>query len=333
MFGPAIMVSPVTEYMYHRPPEQTIPITPDVFRTKDGKPGLTARYYCDVDFKNLCHEAIEPGVNINWYTGWPAFVADPKFSIRWEGKLIPAIGGKYRFNLKSFGPRRLYLDGQEVAHSYDSMESHTVPVDLVAGKEYDFKFETSNDVLGAFRSQVYWKTPEILAREAEPTPAREKTRNIYLPAGTRWIDFWTGDALAGGVSVAADAPIDKIPLMVRAGSIVPMGPFIQYAAEKPDAPIELRIYPGADGSFTLYEDENDNYNYEKGVYSTIEFSWDDARHQLTIDSRKGSFPGMVKTRTFDVVVVRKGHGTGVEAAGPDKTISYRGERQTIPITF
>jgi alpha-D-xyloside xylohydrolase len=333
MFGPAIMVSPVTEYMYHRPPEQTIPITPDVFRTKDGKPGLTARYYCDVDFKTLCHEAIEPGVNINWYTGWPAFVADPKFSIRWEGKLIPTVGGKYRFNLKSFGPRRVYLDGKEVAHSYDSMESHTVPVDLVAGREYDFKFETSNDVLGAFRAQVYWKTPEILAREAEPTPAREKSRNVYLPAGTRWMDFWTGDVLAGGASVAADAPIDKIPLMVRAGSIVPMGPFVQYAAEKPDAPIELRIYPGVDGSFTLYEDENDNYNYEKGIYSTIEFSWDDARHQLTIDARKGSFPGMVKTRTFNVVVVRNGHGTGVEVAVPDKTVSYQGERQVVPITF
>jgi len=333
MFGPAIMVSPVTEYMYHRPPEQTIPITPEVFRTKDGKPGLTARYFCDVDFKTLCHEAIEPGVNINWYTGWPAFVAAPKFSIRWEGKLIPAVGGKYSFNLKSFGSRRVYLDGKEVAHSYDSMESHTVPVDLVAGKEYDFKFETSNDALGAFRAQVYWKTPEILAREAEPTPAREKTRNVYLPAGVRWIDFWTGDALKGGASVTADAPIDKIPLIVRAGSIIPMGPFVQYAAEKPDAPIELRIYPGADGRFTLYEDENDNYNYERGVYSTIDFSWDDARHQLTIDARKGSFPGMVKTRTFDVVVVRKGHGTGVEVAAPDKTISYQGERQTVVIAF
>jgi alpha-D-xyloside xylohydrolase len=227
----------------------------------------------------------------------------------------------------------LYLDGKEVAHSYDSMESHTVLVDLVAGKEYDFKFETSNETLGAFRSQVYWKTPEILAREAAPTPAREKTRNVYLPAGTRWIDFWTGDALAGGVSVVADAPIDKIPLLVRAGSIVPMGPFVQYAAEKPDAPIELRIYAGADGGFTLYEDENDNYDYEKGVYSTIDFSWDDARHQLTIDSRKGSFPGMVKARTFDVVVVRKGHGTGVEVAAPDKTISYQGERQTVPIAY
>jgi len=99
--------------------------------------------------------------------------------------------------------------------------------------------------------------------------------------------------------------------MVKAGSIVPMGPFVQYSNEKPADPIELRIYPGADGSFTLYEDENDNYNYEKGVYATIGFHWDDAKRQLTVDARKGTFPGMLQARTFHVVVVGKGHGAGV----------------------
>jgi alpha-D-xyloside xylohydrolase len=334
MFGPAIMVSPVTEYMYHRPPEQTIPIPPEVFRTKGGKPGLTARYYCDADFKKLCHEAVEPDINLYWYTGWPSFITDPRFSMRWEGKLIPAETGKYRFNLKSFGPRRVYLDGKEIAHNYDSMESHTVPVELVAGKEYDFAFETSNAVLGAFRAQMFWKTPDIFAREARPAESRQKTRTVYLPAGNQWIDFWTGEALAGGKSVVADAPIDKIPLMVRSGSIIPMGPFVQYSTEKPAGPIELRIYPGANGSFTLYEDENDNYNYEKGVYSTIAFNWDDAQRQLRIDARKGSFPGMLQARTFHVVIVRKGHGTGVEVTDtPDKVISYHGEQQTVPIRF
>jgi alpha-D-xyloside xylohydrolase len=334
MFGPAIMVSPVTEYMYHRPPENTILITPEHFRTKDGKPGLTARYYCDADFKTLCHEAVEPDINLFWYTGWPSFITGPKFSMRWEGKLIPTETGKYRFNMKSFGPRRVYLDGKEVAHNYDSMESHTVPVELHAGKEYDFAFETSNAVLGAFRAQMYWKTPEIFAREERPAQPRQKTRTVYLPSGTQWIDFWTGEVLSGGRSVVADAPIDKIPLMVRSGSIIPMGPSVQYSTERPADPIELRIYPGAKGSFTLYEDENDNYDYEKGVYSTIEFSWDDARRQLRIDARTGSFPGMLKARTFHVVIVRKGHGTGVEVTdNPDKVISYQGEQQTVALTF
>ena len=120
--------------------------------------------------------------------------------------------------------------------------------------------------------------------------------------------------------------------MIKAGSIVPMGPFLQYSTEKPADPIELRIYPGADGSFTLYEDENDNYDYEKGVYSTIDFHWDDTRHQLTIDDRKGEFPGMLKTRSFQVVVVGKSHGTGVEVTkDPDKAISYIGGRQIVQL--
>ena len=331
MFGPAIMVSPVTEYMYHRPPEDSILITPEHFKTKDGQPGLTAKYYCDDEFKKLCHEAVEPNINVYWYTGWPSFITGPKFSMRWEGKLIPAQTGKYRFHMKSFGPRREYLDGKELPHNYDSVESYTIPVELQAGKEYDFAFETSNAVLGAFRAQMFWKTPEIHDREATFEP-RQKTRTVYLPAGNQWFDFWTGESLPGGQSVLADAPIDKIPLMVKAGSILPMGPFVQYSTEKPADPIELRIYPGADGNFTLYEDENDNYNYEKGVYSTIDFHWEDAKRQLKIDARKGTFPGMLNTRTFQLVLVRKGAGTGVEPTDkPDKVISYQGEQQIVSL--
>jgi alpha-D-xyloside xylohydrolase len=92
----------------------------------------------------------------------------------------------------------------------------------------------------------------------------------------------------------------------------------------------LRIYPGADGTFTLYEDENDNYDYEKGVYATIAFHWDDAKRQVTIDDRKGSFPGMLNERTFNIVLVGKDHGTGVEITDhPDKTVRYQGDRQII----
>ena len=331
MFGPAIMVSPVTQYMYHRPPEDSIPIAPENFRTKDGKPGLNAKYFCDDEFKKLCHEAVEPNINVYWYTGWPSFITGPKFSMHWEGKLIPPQSGIYRFHMKSFGPRRIFLDGKELPHNYDSVESYTVPVELQAGKEYEFAFETSNAVLGAFRAQMFWKTPEIHARETSSEP-REKIRTVYLPVGNQWFDFWSGEALPGGQSVVADAPIDKIPLMLKAGSILPMGPFIQYTAEKPADPIELRIYPGADGSFTLYEDENDNYNYEKGAYSTIDFHWDDAKHQLKIDARKGTFPGMLKARTFQIVLVRKGVGTGVEVTDkPDAVVSYQGEQQIVPL--
>jgi alpha-D-xyloside xylohydrolase len=123
-----------------------------------------------------------------------------------------------------------------------------------------------------------------------------------------------------------------MPLMIKGGSILPMGPFLQYSTEKPADPIELRIYPGASGNFTLYEDENDNYDYEKGVYSTIGFHWDDARRLLTIDARRGEFPGMLNTRSFEIVVVSKNHGTGVDVtANPDKVVSYDGRRLTVQL--
>src|ERR1035441_4363789 len=136
---------PVTEYMVHCPPEDGILVTPKHFKTKDGKPGLNTTYYCDDEFKNVCHEDVEPDVNLDWYTGYESFVSGPKFSIRWEGKLTPSENGNYRFNLKSFGARRVYLYGKEVPHNYESMESWTVPVALIAGKEYDFKFERSEE--------------------------------------------------------------------------------------------------------------------------------------------------------------------------------------------
>jgi alpha-D-xyloside xylohydrolase len=329
MFGPAMMVCPVTEYMLHRPPEDSIPITPEHFRTKDGQMGLNVKYYSDDQFKTLCHEQVETNVNLFWYDGWPKFITGPKFSMRWEGKLIPTQTGLHRFHFKSFGPKRIFLDGKELTNNYVSTEAYTVPVELEAGKEYDFACETANSVLGAFRAQLFWKTPEIFAREKVVEP-RAKIRLVYLPADTQWIDFWTGETVAGGQTIAADAPIDKIPLMVKAGSIIPMGPFVQYATEKPADPIELRIYPGANGSFTLYEDENDNYNYERGVYSTIAFHWNDAKRQLTINDRKGSFPGMLKKRTFNIVLVGKDHGTGVETTNkPNKVVSYQGKRQIV----
>jgi alpha-D-xyloside xylohydrolase len=118
--------------------------------------------------------------------------------------------------------------------------------------------------------------------------------------------------------------------MIKEGSIIPMGPFIQYSTEKEADPIELRIYPGADASFTLYEDENDNYNYEKGLYATIAFSWDDAEQELTIDERKGSFPGMLMERNFQIVIVDEKHGTGIEITkSPDKVVLYEGEKLTV----
>ena len=159
------------------------------------------------------------------------------------------------------------------------------------------------------------------------TAAGVTSRDVYLPAGT-WYDFWTGSTAAGGASTRADAPLSRIPLFVKAGSIVPMGPYIQYANESAD-PLEIRIYPGQDGSFTLYEDTGDTYNYENGEYAQIPFAWDDAAQQLTIGARVGSYPGMLATRTFNVVLVDANHGGGVEVATADSTVTYDGSEVVV----
>ena len=156
-------------------------------------------------------------------------------------------------------------------------------------------------------------------------------RSVYLPKGTQWFDFWTGKNYDGGNTIKADARFETMPLFVKAGSIIPMGPFIQYSTEKTD-PLEIRIYPGADGEFTLYEDENDNYNYEKGVYSLISFKWNDGQKTLTIEDRKGSFAGMIQNRTFNVILVDQNQGKGIELIQkPNLSIKYNGKKTLIKL--
>jgi alpha-D-xyloside xylohydrolase len=159
-----------------------------------------------------------------------------------------------------------------------------------------------------------------------------KTHEVYLPKGTDWYDFWTGEGSKGGQTVGKETPIDIIPLYVRAGSIIPIGPRVHYATEKKWDNLEIRVYPGADGEFTLYEDENDNYDYEKGMYSTITFKWDDAKKVLTINDRKGSFPEMLNDRKFSIVKVSNENGIGmVTVRRYDKVVTYNGRRVLVKL--
>lgn len=167
------------------------------------------------------------------------------------------------------------------------------------------------------------------------TPVTErgtKVQAVYLPEGSSWFDFWTGEQLAGGQTVQKPTPIDLLPLYVKAGTILPWGPEVQYAEEKKWDNLELRIYAGANASFVLYEDENNNYNYEKGMYSTIQFTWDDKAKILTIGERKGSFAGMIEKRKFNIVMVSEKKGTGAtNVIKADKTIVYTGKTTGIKL--
>ena len=146
-----------------------------------------------------------------------------------------------------------------------------------------------------------------------------KTATKYLPKGAQWYDFWTGQRYQGGQNVELQTSIDRVPMFVRAGSILPLGPEMQYVGEKSWDNLELRVYPGANGSFVLYEDEGDSYNYEKGTYTTITFDWSDKSRTLTIGARRGSYPGMLQSRTFTVVM----------PDGSQKTVDYRGIKTTV----
>ena len=148
-----------------------------------------------------------------------------------------------------------------------------------------------------------------------------KTATKYLPKGATWYDFWTGKYYAGGQNVTLETSLDRVPMFVRAGSILPLGPEMQYVGEKAWDNLELRVYPGANGDFTLYEDEGDNYNYEKGQYATIAFHWNDKTRTLTIDERKGNYPGMLTKRQFTIVT----------PDGKQQVVNYEGMQKQVRI--
>jgi alpha-D-xyloside xylohydrolase len=148
--------------------------------------------------------------------------------------------------------------------------------------------------------------PMYYAAQSTPLNGVRKSRSVYLPQGADWYDFWTGKRYAGGQTIIADAPLEMMPLFVRSGSILPIGPDIQHTGEGKDTPIELYIYPGQDGHFTLYEDEGDNYNYEKGSFARTPIDWDDQSQQLTLGLQEGSYPGMPASREFRLIVVSEG---------------------------
>lgn len=154
---------------------------------------------------------------------------------------------------------------------------------------------------------------------------------VYLPQGAKWYDFWTNELLDGGRSLLRPTPISEMPVYVRAGSIVPFGPEVQYSNEKPWDNLEVRVYPGADCHFTLYEDEGDGYNYEKGEFSEIPMSWNDSTRTLTIGKRQGSFNGMLQTRKFRLTLVDTSTPGGSIPATATKTVDYHGTPLSVSL--
>ena len=268
---------------------------------------------------------------------------DPAYQevfVRWfqYGTFCPIFrthGARKTNELWSYGPR-----AQEVLTYYDKLRYRLLPY------IYSLAWEVTSGGYTPMRALVmdFPTDPKALEVDDEfmfgpailvnpVTHAGATSRSVYLPAGASWYDFWTGASLKGGQAVVAAAPLETMPLYVRAGSIVPMGPELQYTGEKPADPIELRIYRGADGKFTLYEDDGESYAYEKGEHATIVITWSEATRTLSIGARTGTFPGMLRERTLHVLLVERGYGLreGISAI-PDKVLHYDGTAQTIKLT-
>jgi alpha-D-xyloside xylohydrolase len=158
---------------------------------------------------------------------------------------------------------------------------------------------------------------------------KAETRTVYLPGKADWYDFWTGRRYAGGSTVTVATPLDVLPLHVRAGAILPLGPVVPHAAAGADAPLEIRVYRGADGAFTLYDDEGDGQGYRQGRRATIDLRWDEARKMLTIGARKGAYPGMPRERTFNIVWVGDQSGLGLAVTPPARTVRYTGQETVV----
>lgn len=171
--------------------------------------------------------------------------------------------------------------------------------------------------------------PAMMAAPVYEYAARN--REVYFPAGCGWYDFYSGKYVDGGQKLTVDAPYERMPLYVREGAIIPYGPDMQYSDEKPASEITLYVYAGQNGAFTLYEDEGVNYNYEKGQYATIPFTYNEADGTLTIGDRTGEFPGMLKQRTFNIVKVGKDKPQPFDLKAKGTVVNYDGKAQHVKI--
>jgi len=328
MFGPAFLVSPVTRHMYYGESYKNEIIPSERLRTAYGKPGgFTAQYFNGVNFDTLMVDSVQSELLFDMYLGkdMPPIVNWERNSIRWTGSFLTRSEGEYEFWLTTDDAIRFYINENKLVDQWNSERKDTtyrIKLKLDSEKWYSFKVEYAR-MANASKFRLAWRTPEMITKKYDPS-TESGSRRLYLPEG-EWYDFWTGEKHSGPATITREVPIDIMPLYVRAGSIIPMGPVIQYTSEKKD-PIELRIYTGRDAEFTIYDDEGNNYNYETGAFTEIPITWNETSQTLVIGTRKGEFPGMPQSLRFNIVWVNENNGTRIdESAPPHRAITYSGK--------
>jgi alpha-D-xyloside xylohydrolase len=326
MFGPSLLVSPITKPMYHKADNLHELIPYDAFQLPgQNKPGIEMDFYKGTEMEEKAIGRKTEQVKLGWFGSIPLELQDTSYSVKWQSKLEIRTDGIYEFMIQTNGGVKLTINNTTLIDEWDNGEDAIFKgeINLKAGKRYDFRIVHNQPRNNQARFHLKWLPPGKKG-------IYDKEEEVYLPAGTSWYDFWTGKQFEGGQIIQRTAPINIMPLYVKAGSILPMGPNIQYAEEKPPNPLEIRVYTGAAGSFVLYEDENDGYGYEKGEYTEIPIKWDENAGELNIGKRRGSYPGMLKKRTFKIVWVdtEKGTGGAIET-NPDRIVEYSGDPLTV----
>jgi alpha-D-xyloside xylohydrolase len=280
-----------------------------------------------------------------WTTDIGGFVggdtSDPAYQelfVRWfeYGAFCPifrAHGARLnnQNELWSFGPQ-----AQEILTLYDRLRYRLMPYIYTLAAKTTFNsytpmralaFDFATDGKALDINDEFMFGPSLLV--APVTEAGATSREVYLPRGTEWYDFWTGQRVAGGQTIHRDAPLNVLPLYVRAGSLLTLGPEEEYVDEHPSAPVELRIYTGADGDAEFYNDDGVTYGYEKGQRTWVPMHWNDSSRTLTLKARQGQFAGTPAVRSFHVVIVMPGHGTGEGIVEADRRLTYTGGAQQI----
>jgi len=330
MFGPAFLVQPITRPMFNAvlPPPATVP--PSQLRTPDGRPGLVLEYFDGMNFERPASRTVDTVIEHRWPdpplgSVPPGLSSLERFSARWTGELIAGESGEHEIGVEGDDGFRLWLDGRLVVEDWADggprFKGHRVT--LSEGQSLNVRIDFYQDTHGRLL-RLAWRTPSQARELGELQRKLDRRQATLLPGGCDWYDFWTGRRHAGGQQVARDYALDEFPLYVRAGAIVPMGPPVQYSGERRDAPWEIRLHPGADGQFTLYEDDGETYRYERGERATIALRWDDARRALHIGARQGRYPGMAMQRELRVRLAAP-----AGQPGHLRIVQYRGRALTL----
>ncbi|WP_220718887.1 TIM-barrel domain-containing protein [Agarivorans litoreus] len=320
MFGDSLMVCPVTQAMFHQQSLQQQLIAPEHLHTAEGLQGMSEQHFSDDQFKQLVATQVVESIDGNWAGGPPAGLPLSGYSVRWQGLLTAPVDGEYNWLIHANDGVRFYLDGKLLIDSWQTQAqlNHKASCHLKANQQYQLVVEYAH-WQGSSKCSLSWAHAGIAHQQTQLYPAE---REVVLPAGLAWYNYWNKHCYQGGQTIAMGTPIDIMPLLVKAGAIIPHGPEVQYHDELPSDPLTIEVYAGEDGRFCLYEDEGDSYRYEQGAYSEIVFEWDNSKRCLHIAKRSGSFAGMLQQRTFIIHLIS---ANDIQR----QTLVYVGEEQSL----